>query len=300
MTRRTIIRIAAPILALGVAVAVAVGAYQLGKPATPSATLVVGGGSGGGGAPVCSMAPHKGADGLRSYPTSCGEGAAIVATYGKFVGAYNQVLDNPYGNDNTPRQELGAIYDQEASGKAGATALPPGCTIPAPSTHAVSWPKACDPLLSKGGVGDPLAPVATALGGITTPGGTTHMLRVLSVDLNAGYATSGSLEPAGKPVIREIVPKGGTIFATAPAPGSPVSAWAPGAIKVPATSAVVWSCLADHLVTTNSAGQHGPTTGYWAMSLRLALNDGHWLVGGWGVQTVPTAITKGTPCGSAY
>lgn len=257
-------------------------------------------------APCPSTAtPSKLVDGagkpLQSYPISCGQGKAIIKAYTSFIKAYNQVLDYPYGNSTTPWQELGSVYRQEVQGTLKATQIPPGCTIPAPSVHAVSWPPKCDQLLGKSGTGDPLAPVATALNGIATSAGITHMLHVLSGNLDAGYMTSGQLGTVGEPIVREIVGKGGSIFATAPAPASPVSAWSPGSLPVAAPeSAVVWACLADHLVTTNRAGAHGPTVAYWAMSMRLVKAGSAWLVGGWGVMGIPTALSKGSPCGIAY
>lgn len=238
---------------------------------------------------------------LQSWSTSCGTGKAVVAAYGRFIAAYNTLLDNPYGNGLTPWQELGHIYDEEVAGTLKATQIPKGCTIPAPSAHPISWPAPCDQLLAKSAKGDPLEPVATTLSGIATSAGITHMLHVLSGNLDAGYMTSGQLVTVGSPIVREIVNKGGTIFATAPAPASPVSSWTPGSLTVATPeSAVVWACLADHLVTTNRAGAHGPTVAYWAMSMRLVKPGSAWLVGGWGVMGIPTAPSKGSPCGTAY
>jgi len=299
--RRTILRIVAPVLGVAVAVAVAIGAYQLGKPSSPPAKLVVGSsGSGGGGAPACSETPKKGADGLKSYPTSCGEGATIIAAYTNFINAYNTVLDDPYGHDRTLRQELGHVYASEAQGTLKATQIPQGCAIPPPSAHAVSWPKACDALLTKTDAGDPLAPVATAMSGITTPTGTAHMLHVLSGNLDAGYMTSGHLVSADPPIVRQVVSRGGSIFTTAPNPTAPLAAWSAPTVKATAPTAVVWACLASHLTATNLAGVHAQYAPYWAVNVYLVQMPTGWRVSGWGVQTTLTPIAKGSPCGTAY
>lgn len=319
MSRRTVMRIAAPILAIAVLVTVGLVAYHLGQPAQapgppPGSTTLTTGGCDGLGictAPGPTPAPctttatnSKLMDGagkpLQSWDTSCGEGAAIVAAYTKFIGAYNTLLDNPYGNGLTPWQELGHIYDEAAAGTLKATQIPKGCTIPAPSAHAVSWPATCDQLLAKGGKGDPLAPVAAALSGIATSGGRAHMRHVLSVDLNAGYATSGQLVTVGEPIVREIVGKGGSVFTTAPNPGAPLAAWPATTAKTATPTAVAWACLANHLVTTNHTGEHGPSTAYWAMNVYLVQTPAGWRVSGWGEWNVPAAISKGSPCGVAY
>ena len=319
MQRRTAMRIAAPILVIAVLVAVVVVGLRLATPAqTPgpppgSTTLTTGRCDGLG---ICTPRGSKPApcpttattsklvDGagkpLQSWDTSCGPGKDVVAAYSRFIAAYNTLLDNPYGDGLTPWQELGHIYDEEAAGTLTATQIPKGCTIPPPSAHPISWPAPCDQLLSKGGNGDPLAPVATALNGIATSAGRAHMRHVLSVDLNAGYATSGQLVAVSSPIVRQIVSKGGGIFTTAPNPGAPLAAWPASTAKAAVPTAVVWACLVNHLITTNHIGEHGPSTAYWAMNVYLVQTTAGWRVSGWGEWNVPAAISKGAPCGTAY
>ncbi len=238
---------------------------------------------------------------LQSYATSCGQGKAIISAYTKFIGAYNQVLDYPYGNSTTPWQELGNVYRQEVQGTLKATQIPPGCTIPAPSAHAVSWPPKCDQLLGRTGNGDPLATSSAVLDPVATSTGVAQTLRYISHNLNAGYMTSGQLVTTGEPIIREIVGKGNARFATAPQPASPVSTWTPETVTTTAPStAIVWACLASHLTATNRAGHHAQYAPYWAMNVELVSTNSGWLVNRWGGQTTSSAIAKGSPCGIAY
>jgi len=300
--RRTILRIVAPVLGVALAVAVAAGAYQLGKPSSPPATLVVGGGSGGG-VPVCSETPKKGADGLRSYPTACGRGERILAAYNSYLTTYLGVLKAPYGPGVTARQVLGNIYDQEAAGTLKGTNIPKGCKIPAPSTHAVSWPAACGPLLSPTNSATTAAPLkyaASQLGNVATSAGVDYAIHALSGNLDAGYTTSGTLNASGSPVIRQIVSAGGTLTTNAPNPNQPLSAWVPATTKVGAPSAFVWACWDAHLTATNAAGQHRQYAPYWAVAMGLTRTSAGWRMNGLEVLPVTSAIEKGAPCGAAY
>lgn len=321
MQRRTLVRIAAPIVAIGLLVAVVVVAYHLATPAQapgppPGSTTLTGGCDGLG---VCTaQGTHPTAtpcspkvattaiDGvaLQNWPTCTAEGQAILDAYHNYMVAYLRVLNDPYGHPGeSPRQILGGIYAQEAQGTLKATKIPQGCQIPTNVVHAVSWPAACDPLVaptSKPGTTGPLAYAAKALSSVATPAGVSVALNALSHNLDAGYSTSGTITRTHDAVVRQVVSTGDTYSTNAPNPSQTISGWTPVPAKAVATTAVVWACWATHLVATNAAGQHRKYPPYWAINMSLVQDSEGWYMNGMEVLPATRAAPKGAPCGAAY
>lgn len=324
MSRRTVTRIAAPIVAIAVLVAVVVVGLRLATPAQAP-------GPAPGSSPVLSTLPHGGCflgicapggtnptatpcspkvtsttvDGvhLQSWPACTAEGKAILTAYQNYLHTYLGVLKAPYGPGVSARQVLGTIYDQEAAGTYKGTSIPTDCKIPAPSTHAVSWPAACDSLLSptnSATTAGPLKYAASQLGNVATAGGVDATLHALSGNLDAGYTTSGTITRTHDAVIRQIVSPSRTYDTNAPNPAQPLSAWVPTTAKAKATTAVVWSCLTDHLVTTSVAGQSVRHVPYMAVGMGLVRTPDGWRMNAMEVLPATTAISKGAPCGAAY
>ena len=242
---------------------------------------------------------------LQSYPTTTNcPGAAIITAYRNYLNTYLQVLANPYGNGNTPRQELGLIYAKEAQGTLKPTQLPTGCVLPANITHAISWPKACDSLLtpsSTASTTNPLGWAASQLSQVATPSGVAATLQAITPNLDGGYTTSGTLPTVGTPILRQVVSPGGSVFTNAPNPTLPITAWVPATATAHAATAVVWACLADHLTATNGSTTLKRTTVALAVNVGLVRSTtGGWAVAGMGVQRVAAPIAKESPCGIAY
>lgn len=322
MSRRTALRIAAPILAIGLLVAVVVVGLRLATPAQPpgpapgstplstSARCFLGicrpRGTHPTATPCSSKATSTTVDGvqLQRWPACTAEGKAILGAYHAYMTTYGDVLTHPYGTPGeTPRQILGNIYAQEAQGTLKATKIPPGCKIPTNVVHAVSWPAACDQLItpsSKPGTTGPLAWAATQLSKVATPSGVAVALHALAGNLDLGYATSGTLPALGAPVIRQVVSVGGSVFTNAPNPALPMSAWVPKTATAHTTTAVVWSCLTDRLVITDAAGHtvvHAPDV---AVTMRLVRVGTAWRMATADVGPVTPTTTNGSPCGIAY
>lgn len=244
---------------------------------------------------------------LKSYPTSCGQGKAIIAAYHKWLTVYNEVNSNPYGNGKTPRQELGLIYNEELNHTYKGTALPAGCVLPTNITHAVSLPKACESLVSPSSTSaaatGPMAYSANLLRTVDTPAGVTQALGFLSKAASAGEYETGGVSGIHDAVVRQIVPKGQPIELYAPLPTQPSSAYTPPQPStLGAEGATVWVCV-------DSAGAHGysasgrqfsNTAQYIALDLNLEQVNGKWLVDAIHSAPVFTPLSKGAPCGTEY
>ncbi len=337
MSRRTALRIAAPILAVAVLVAVVIVGLRLAAPAQapgppPGSTTLTTGGCDGLGictprtpagrcdglgictprgtlpatTPCSSKVATDTVDGvaLQSWPACTAEDQAILSVYRSYMVVYRTVLTDPYGHvGETPRQILGGIYAQEAQGTAVATKIPTGCQIPTNIVHAVSWPAACDQLVaptSKPGVTGPLAYAAKALSSVATPAGVSVALNALSHNLDAGYSTSGTITRTHDAAVRQVVSTGKTYTTNAPNPAQAISNWTPVPAKAAATTAVVWACWTTHLVATSTAGQRRKYPPYWAVNMSLVQTPKGWYMNGMEVLPTTRAASKGAPCGAAY
>jgi len=244
---------------------------------------------------------------LESYPTSCGEGAAVIASYRKWLTVYNEVNTNPYGNGDTPRQELGHIYNEELHHTSTGVTLPPGCVLPTNITHAVSLPKACESLVSPTSASQaatgPMAYAANLLATVDTPAGVTQYLGIMNKSLSNGSYLTGGDSGTHDAVVRQLAAPGQPIELWAPLPGEPVSADPPPTpATLPAPGAIVWSCLTTATERLFSASGQRETGLPTALALVLFMEQVHgtWLVNSMGTAPVATPISKGAPCGTEY
>lgn len=243
---------------------------------------------------------------LESYPTSCGQGKAIVSAYHKWLAVYNEVNSNPYGNGYTPRQELGLVYKEELNHTYKGTPLPAGCVLPTNITHAVSLPKACDSLVSPSSASaaatGPMAHTANLLRTVDTPAGVSQYLGIMNGWLSKGQYETGGVSRLHDAVVRQIVPKGQPIELVVPNPSQLPSAYTPPQPStLPAEGATVWSCLAVHGSVFSPSGQHlSGTPPYLALHLFMEQVNSKWRVFSMGTIAVAKPISKGAPCGAEY
>ena len=253
---------------------------------------------------------------LDNYNHTC-QGPAILSAYQAFISKFDAVFDDPFGNGDTPAQELGQIYQEILHGQYPQTSLPPGCTLNTSASVPQSLPAACQSLITSTTGNGPLAYATNELSTVATSNAVSEAIQVVQATLNAG-TPFGSLTEREYAVVRQY----GTasINDAVPDANSPTE-WAtytsnPKLIP-PAgrAQASVWSCGAETIGAKGAAGQavqvtvpefnssapwFGPGES-WATTGTALVKEGNvWRVEGFFFETVNHSQAKGVPCGAGF
>jgi hypothetical protein len=254
---------------------------------------------------------------LDDFNHTC-QGPAILSAYQAFISKFDAVFDDPFGNGDTPAQELGQIYQQILRGQYPQTSLPPGCTLNTGASVPQSLPAACQSLVDSTTGNGPLSYATSQLGQVATAQGASLALQAIEQAINTG-TPSGALTEKTYGVIRQYATSGSVSDAT-PNPNA-ANEWS-GFMANTSTvttnghpTAVVWSCAADTLVAKGTNGSpvivyepapnqatpwFGPGETWATTGATLAYQDSRWDVRGFGFTNIDTPATGGDPCGAAF
>jgi hypothetical protein len=254
---------------------------------------------------------------LSDYNHTC-RGPAILSAYQTFISKFDAVFDDPFGNGNTPSQELGQIYQQILHGQYPQTSLPPGCTLNTSASTPQSLPAACQSLVDSTAAYGPLAYATSQLSQVATDQGVSHALQAIEQAINAG-TPAGALTEKSYAVIREY----GTSGAIPDAEPNPNNATEWSNFKANTSTlptsghptAGVWSCVKDTLLVKSVSGS--PVTVYelppnqsspwfgpgetWAYTGTTLVEQGEtWKVAAFGFGNLDIPAIKGDPCGAGF
>jgi hypothetical protein len=251
---------------------------------------------------------------LDDYNHTC-QGPAILSAYQAFISKFDAVFDDPFGNGDTPAQELGQIYQQILHGQYPQSSLPPGCTLNTSASVPQSLPAACQSLVDSTTGNGPLAYATSQLGQVTTQQGISESVQLVQDAINAG-SPSGTLTEKGYAVIRQLATRG-TVSNYQPTPNDP-NEWADYLkASVPFSTngkltAEVWSCAANTLQVKDADGTPTtldlPGTGLqwiapgmsWSTLGVTLQKTGTWQVASFLPTIVDNPASKGDPCGAGF
>jgi hypothetical protein len=254
---------------------------------------------------------------LDNYNHTC-QGPAILSAYQAFISKFDTVFDDPFGNGDTPAQELGQIYQQILHGQYPQTSLPPGCTLNTSASVPQSLPAACQSLITSTTGNGPLADTASQLGQVATGQGVSQALQVIEQTINAG-SPSGALTEKGYAVVREYETSG--LIADAEPNPNDASEWSDfkaNTSTLPTNghpTATVWSCAKDSLLSKSTNGSpvityepapnqstpwFGPGETWAYTGTTLVEQNNTWKVAAFGFGNVDTSIGTRDPCGAAF